>query len=443
MAFLQALKDLTQLSSQKKRTAQAQLQAATSAQRLSEKKLDKTVPSSPTVQQRSSVGSAMASPTYSTPRQNSGGNESLVRTLGGLAQGPSSVPSSIGATNRTITPQTPQDDSLARLRSAYVASLQPSTEEGEVSKRLADLESATQQGLVGMEGQGRGTVNTLVRGQQEKLQRQAELQALPLSARLAAIQSERQATQAAKGAELGFAQEDIQLAKQESAEKERSIFEIASNAAKGGATSDEINAILSSSSSSEALSKASPYLSTPQSISDVYGNGDIGEYNYAVSQGYTGSLLDYQKEKKATPAEEAGPSSYSQERAIRTVQSVDELLSEAEANKGIFGRTAALPVPESLRSDAYRNFISELDTLKSNIAFNELTQMREASKTGGALGQVSDKEAQLLQSALGALQMSQSPENFIAQLKKVRDSIERWQNAVGTTSTTGGEWTNW
>ena len=66
-------------------------------------------------------------------------------------------------------------------------------------------------------------------------------------------------------------------------------------------------------------------------------------------------------------------SPYKAERDTRTLQSVDELLLKAKANKGIFGRTAALPIPGFLRSDAYRNFEAELNTLKANITFGELT----------------------------------------------------------------------
>ena len=125
-----------------------------------------------------------------------------------------------------------------------------------------------------------------------------------------------------------------------------------------------------------------------------------------------------------------GPSEYSTERAIRTIQSVDELKLLAEANPGIFGKSAAVPIPDFARSEAFRNFEAQLDTLKSNIAFGELTAMREASKTGGALGQVSNIELGLLESALGALKMSQSPENFVKQLDKIKESIKRWQEKV-------------
>ena len=130
-------------------------------------------------------------------------------------------------------------------------------------------------------------------------------------------------------------------------------------------------------------------------------------------------------------------SPYQTERSARTLQSADELLLKAKENPSIFGRSAAAPIPDFLRSDDYRNFESELNTLKAAIAFGELTAMREASKTGGALGNVSNIELSLLESALGALKMSQSPENFQNQLVKIKESINRWNKAAGSVSTGG------
>jgi hypothetical protein len=128
--------------------------------------------------------------------------------------------------------------------------------------------------------------------------------------------------------------------------------------------------------------------------------------------------------------EPTGPSEYSQERSARTVTAASELLQAAIDNPEIFGRSAALPLPSWARNQPYRNFESDLQTLKSNIAFNELTAMREASKTGGALGAVSDKETRLLESALGALDMRQSPENFQKNLQQIIDSIDRYNSAA-------------
>jgi gas vesicle protein len=130
---------------------------------------------------------------------------------------------------------------------------------------------------------------------------------------------------------------------------------------------------------------------------------------------------------KKGEAEEQAISPYQEERSVRTVQSIDELLPKVNSTTvGIGSLLSNIP------GTAAANFAAELDTLKSNIAFGELTAMREASKTGGALGQVSDKEGQLLESSLGALSTKQSPENFKQQLQKIKDSINRWREAVGS-----------
>ncbi len=127
-------------------------------------------------------------------------------------------------------------------------------------------------------------------------------------------------------------------------------------------------------------------------------------------------------------------SPYQAERATRVLESVDELSKIADQNQGIFGRTAAMPMPEALRTEAWRNFIPQLDVLKSNIITSELTAMREASKTGGALGQISDRESKYLSEALGALDIrsGMTYEAFKSQLNKIRSSIQRWRDAVAS-----------
>lgn len=62
-----------------------------------------------------------------------------------------------------------------------------------------------------------------------------------------------------------------------------------------------------------------------------------------------------------------------------------------------------------------------IDTIGANVGFDKLQAMREASPTGGALGQVSDKENQLLQATLGSLKQSQSQEQFTYNLKRLKN----------------------
>lgn len=62
-----------------------------------------------------------------------------------------------------------------------------------------------------------------------------------------------------------------------------------------------------------------------------------------------------------------------------------------------------------------------VDTLKANAAFDRLQAMRNASPTGGALGNVSDTEGRLLAAAIGALDQSQSKEQLVDNIKRVKN----------------------
>jgi hypothetical protein len=66
---------------------------------------------------------------------------------------------------------------------------------------------------------------------------------------------------------------------------------------------------------------------------------------------------------------------------------------------------------------------ARLNTLKSQVGFNVLQAMREASKTGGALGAVSDRENELLQNNLAALDQAQSLGDFKKQLGKIKEYV--------------------
>lgn len=62
-----------------------------------------------------------------------------------------------------------------------------------------------------------------------------------------------------------------------------------------------------------------------------------------------------------------------------------------------------------------------LDTVRANIGFDKLQAMRAASPSGGALGQVSNFEEQLLQSVLGSLDQGQDAPTIKANLQRLKD----------------------
>jgi len=129
---------------------------------------------------------------------------------------------------------------------------------------------------------------------------------------------------------------------------------------------------------------------------------------------------------------------YMQERITRNLSSLDDLEGQVSNwNTGMGSLLSIIPGTPAA------NFKADVEELAANISFGELTAMREASKTGGALGSITERELQLLQSALGSLDRAQSPAQFKKSLGDIRDSINRWTNAMnqygGDSAGGGGE----
>ena len=130
-----------------------------------------------------------------------------------------------------------------------------------------------------------------------------------------------------------------------------------------------------------------------------------------------------QNASKGTGVTDAGQD-YTAVRQNRIRDSVNELKPRVnESTVGLGSLSSFLP------GSPARNFKADLETLKANISFSELQEMRNASKTGGALGQVAIRELELLESTLGALDQGQSPESFTKNLQKILTSLDTWEQA--------------
>lgn len=103
-----------------------------------------------------------------------------------------------------------------------------------------------------------------------------------------------------------------------------------------------------------------------------------------------------------------------QENTDRAVRVLTDVLGRIDAATAGAGGVLLSKIPGTGARDLQR----DLETALAIIGFGELQAMRDASPTGGALGQVSEMENRLLQAVLGALQQDQSPD----QLKR---NIER------------------
>lgn len=350
-----------------------------------------------------------------------------------------------GTTNQPAATN-PYMDKLTALYDKILAGITPSQEEIDAAKAVSDATASMNQGILNAEGQV--IPMEFITGQQAQIQKQGALTTQTLQDKLINLQNQRQANlQAAQaGAGILGAQQDIQTA--------GTTF--TNTLAQGGYKPYQKGIMLNPGEKvvtlqNPATGQSQEYVQPAQA--DNIGTISAGSTLYdkrtgeiigtAPSTGASGKYvnvngIDYWQDeagnlsKPMTPAQTPEASAYQAERAFRTIQGVDNLIDRVNGWTVGYGKWLA-NIPSTDAAD----FEADLNTLKSSIAFGELTAMREASKTGGALGQVSDREGKLLESALGALDTKQSPENFRKNLEQIKASIQRWQEATNQASTVG------
>jgi len=191
----------------------------------------------------------------------------------------------------------------------------------------------------------------------------------------------------------------------------------------------------------------------------------VAEYNFAKQNGFPGSYLDYVKAKgeasraqtsidarnmgtippgyrlvpgpdgsmsmepiPGSPAatEQAGAQAAAAEKDARKKTSANIVVEDIRrarklANESTIPTTGAGSFLSVIPGSAAADLSSTLDTIKANIGFDRLQQMRDSSPTGGALGAVNNQEMDLLQSVYGSLAQSQSKEQFNRNLDRLEN----------------------
>lgn len=112
----------------------------------------------------------------------------------------------------------------------------------------------------------------------------------------------------------------------------------------------------------------------------------------------------------------------SADRVITEVQEAKNMVSGFTAGAG--GLLSSIPLTGA------KDLASKLTTIKANLGFDRLQQMRDASPTGGALGQVAVQELIALQSTIASLDQQQSPAQLKSALEKIEGHYAAWRNAV-------------
>lgn len=119
-----------------------------------------------------------------------------------------------------------------------------------------------------------------------------------------------------------------------------------------------------------------------------------------------------------------------------TLSSMDRLRSAAEEalKDPNLGRvTGVMGMFPNMPGGGAADVENKLGNLKSQIGFTVLQAMRDASKTGGALGAISDKENELLQNNLAPLGKSQSTEQMRQSLQSIIDYVDGAKGRLNST----------
>lgn len=116
-------------------------------------------------------------------------------------------------------------------------------------------------------------------------------------------------------------------------------------------------------------------------------------------------------------------------------------IEKAKSQTGYASTGIAAQLTSGIGYTPAANLESTLETVKANLGFDELQEMRDNSPTGGALGQVAVQEIQYLQSVLASLKQKQTPGQLRENLDKIaaakKASNERIKAAYEATYGTG------
>ena len=352
--------------------------------------------------------------------------------------------------DQTVAATPKEKSALERAYDAYVASLAPSTEKTAAQTAYLNWKQGKDTSLQNIAEQP--IAMPFISGQQASVERRAQIEGERLQGDVALEEERQKAQQAGLLATLGFQE----------------------NQAKLEAAKSEPIAVGAGTTLFDRLT-GKPVYTAPETPTTP---AMVKEYEYARGQGYAGTFADYQKDIAAAKAQVstgATPTSYdeyvrtdpsptpeeyaeflatkkgvagtSSPQAVKFQQdTADRVVNDVDlAMEKLSGWTAGLggAVLKNIPGTEAKNFSGFLDTLKANIGFGVLQDMRNASKTGGALGQISDRENVLLSSVLGSLDQAQSVEQIKANLTKIKGIMMEWQaalaeNAANPTATQEG-----
>jgi len=155
------------------------------------------------------------------------------------------------------------------------------------------------------------------------------------------------------------------------------------------------------------------------------------------------SYADQQAEAEANAAQrkkEAELQATQNSEAPQRIQKYEQALSAAGNVRQAITRALSLVGPDSTGymgarmrgiegSSAY-DLAAALETVRANLGFDRLQQMRDASPTGGALGGIAIQELIALQSTISNIDPNQREDRLRESLRRIEQHYGKWEEAV-------------
>lgn len=143
-----------------------------------------------------------------------------------------------------------------------------------------------------------------------------------------------------------------------------------------------------------------------------------------------GKIDDLQAKKAEKAEQREANKAVAIRQAANIIGIVDEALPLIGGLTAGFVGAGASMVPGT---PAY-TLAEKVKTVKANLGFDRLQQMRDASPTGGALGQVAVQELQALQNSVASLEVGQDPKELTKNLGKIKEHYTKWVESVQGTA---------
>lgn len=155
---------------------------------------------------------------------------------------------------------------------------------------------------------------------------------------------------------------------------------------------------------------------TPEGITRVYADG-----RSEILRGPTGApLIPAPTREERQDAAAAAAAIAAAPQRLESAKNLTRLIDDAAANTNYF--TAGLgSVTGVIPGTPAADLAGTMESIKSNLAFDRLQQMRDESRTGGALGQIVLRELDMLASVWASTQQSQSPPQLRENLAVLRE----------------------